>query len=58
MDKTSYTIGLTLSVKVVVFKGKKQAFKTVDDLYKWVNQINYIGIGGKTISLYIIFKGK
>ena len=32
MDKTGYTIGLTLSAKVVVLRGRKQAFKTVDGL--------------------------
>ena len=30
MDETSYAIGLTLSIKVVVLRGRKQAFKTVD----------------------------
>ena len=34
MNETSYTIGLTLSAKVVVFKRRKQAFKTVDGLHK------------------------
>ena len=37
MDETGYTIGLALSVKVVVFRGRKQAFKIVNGLRKWVS---------------------
>ena len=58
MDKAGYTIGLTLSIKVVVLKSKKQAFKMVNGLRKQVNQVNCIEMGGKTIPPYIIFKGK
>jgi hypothetical protein len=58
MDKTGYIMGLALSAKVVVLKGRKQAFKIVDGLYKWVSQVNCIGMGGKMIPPYIIFKGK
>ncbi len=58
MDETGYAMGLALSVKVVVLRGRKQAFKTVDGLREWVSQVNCIGMGGKTILPYIIFKGK
>ena len=37
MDETGYAIGLILSAKVVVLKGRKQAFKTVDGSREWVN---------------------
>ena len=30
MDKTGYAMGLALSAKVVVLRGRKQAFKMVD----------------------------
>ena len=58
MNETGYAIGLALSAKVVVLKNRKQAFKTVDGLYEWISQVNCIRMGGKTIPLYIIFKGK
>jgi len=37
MDKTSYTIGLTLIAKIVVLKGRKQIFKPVDGSRQWVS---------------------
>ena len=58
MDKTGYAMGLALSAKVVVLRGRKQAFKTVDGSREQVSQVDCIGIGGKTIPPYIIFKGK
>jgi hypothetical protein len=58
MDKTGYAMGLALSTKVVVLRGRKQAFKTVDSSREWVSQVDCIGMGGKTIPPYIIFKGK
>ena len=51
-------MGLALSAKVVVLRGRKQAFKTVDGSREWVSQVDCIGMGGKTIPPYIIFKGK
>ena len=58
MDETGYAMGLALSAKVVVLRGRKQAFKTVNGSREWVSQVDCIGMGSKTIPLYIIFKGK
>ena len=58
MDETGYAMGLALSAKVVVLRGRKQAFKTVNGSREWVSQVDCIEMGGKTIPPYIIFKGK
>ena len=57
MDEKGFMMGVAGSAKVIISKHEKQAFSAQSGNREWVSLIEAIGTTGRSLPLFVIFKG-
>ena len=58
IDKTSFALGTTLPLKVLIKRSDTMVFKKISRRQEWITVIKYIRTSGVTLPLLLIFKAK